>query len=383
MSRTTNTVLMISKPIGPPWDDSAKNIVRSQIIRGKKYKYRVLTTPAGAHELVSGVPGEARPRIITEPIYSGNGAYSPGVAQNLKVMMHGLRARGTSIYHYFFAPNPVTSMAGKMQKQLARVKTVQTVCSAPASFDGIDRFLFSDIVVVLSEDTRLRMVDAGVPEEKLRLIRPCIEPVDPPDSEGRKAIRKANGLPEDGPLVVFPGDYEFSTAAQTVKKAIPALANAFDDVVVVFACRIKREASRDIRDGIKRELHASGLGDRVRFMEHVNDMPAFVGAADVVVMPSESLYAKMDAPLVLLEAMSQGVPLVLAAVPPLGELLDYGVGLGIPPKDDEALADAVQRILDDGELSKKLGAAGEKAAREVFSASTMADAIETIYDEMM
>ena len=152
---------------------------------------------------------------------------------------------------------------------------------------------------------------------------------------------------------------------------------------MVFACRIKREPSRAIRDKIIDDLQTAGHGDRVQFIDRVSDMPALVGAADVVVMPADSLYAKMDVPLVLLEAMSQHVPLVLAKSAPLDELLSFGAGLGVSPGEPEALAEAVTRILGNSSLKKELGMSGARAVQESFSADTMVKAIEAIYDEVL
>jgi glycosyltransferase involved in cell wall biosynthesis len=365
---------MISKPLVPPWDDSAKNIVRSQVIHGKRYSYRVLTDKTA----LSPAPG-----VIAEPVYSGKGEYSPGIKQNLGVMLHGLNPRGASIYHYFFAPNPVTSIAGRLQSAIAGVKTVQTVCSEPGSFDKIGRYLFSDIVVALSQNTKQKLEDAGTAASRIRLVRPGIEPIDPPASDRRSEIRRAHDLPEQGHVVIFPGDYEFSSAAETVARAIPILASSVVGVTWVFACRIKRAPSLAIRDRIRDELYRSGVGNNVKFFESVSDMPAFVGAADVVVMPAERLYAKMDAPLVLLEAMSQRVPLVLADAPPLDEIISLGAAVGMPPGDPEALADAVKTLIVNRELSDKIGFQGERAVKEVFSAAVMAESIEAIYDEIL
>ncbi|MBW2278234.1 MAG: glycosyltransferase family 4 protein, partial [Deltaproteobacteria bacterium] len=286
---------MISKPVVPPWDDSGKNIVRAQVRRGGRYTYRVMTVP-GAPPPASGV--------ICEPIYKGAGRYSPSLSQNLRVLLRGVRPRGVAIYHYFFAPNPASSLAGRVQRMTARVRTVQTVSSTPVSYDHVSKLMFTDKIVVLSRDTERQMIDAGVDPTRLAMIRPGIEPIARPDEGRRAATRKALGI-GPGPLVVFPGDYEVSSAARTVARAVPRLASMHADVTVVFACRTKREASRAIRDRLRREVSAAGVGDRAQFLGAVDDMPALVGAADAIVLPAESLYAKMDAPLVLLEAMSK------------------------------------------------------------------------------
>jgi glycosyltransferase involved in cell wall biosynthesis len=121
----------------------------------------------------------------------------------------------------------------------------------------------------------------------------------------------------------------------------------------------------------------------VIFLERVDNMPAFVGAADLVIMPSESLFAKMDIPLVLLEAISQRVPLVLADVPPLSELLQYGVGFGVPPADEAALVEAIGKVFDNPDSAKTMGLAGEEAVNNIFNAEKMAIAVERIYDEVL
>jgi glycosyltransferase involved in cell wall biosynthesis len=381
--KNNKQVLMISKPLIPPWDDSAKNVVRSQVTRGQKYRYRVLTAKTLPHGLEEDAASLFPDGVVAHPVYTVRGKYRPSFAQNMRVLTYGLLPRGASVYHYFFAPNPLTSMAGRTLQIVNRVKTVQTVCSRPASFDNISRLLFSDMVVVLSNETRNRMIDAGVDGARIRMVRPCIEPIERPNSETRRHIRRDVGLPEEGPVVVFPGDYEFSTASETVARAVPLLYKAIKDITVVFACRIKTATSKTIRNRIRDELKQAGTLHCVKFVESVPDMPSFLGSADVVVMPSESLYAKMDAPLVLLEAMSQQVPLVLADVPPLNELLEFGAGLGVPPGDPQALAAATRRVLETRALGEELGEKGRRAVGDVFSAKTMTESIEMIYDEVL
>ncbi len=367
-------VTMISKPVVPPWDDSAKNIVLHQVTRGERYAYRILTDGSNAPTI---------PGVQSEPLYSSAGSYSPGLMQNLTVMRYGARKRGASIFHYFFAPNPLASLAGQLQRTVTGIRTVHTLCSAPATFEEIDKWMFADRVVVLSSDTEQRLIDAGVNPEKVRWIRPGIEPIPKKDAVERRATRRRYGLTLSGPVVLFPGDYEFSTAAQTVARAVPMLRKAAQGVNVVFACRIKRAPSRVIRDRLRADLEAAGLLATAIFVDRVNDMPALLRASDVVVMPSESLYAKMDVPLVLLEAMSLEVPLVLADVKPLNALIADGAGLGIPPGSPEALAKATLRILGDPQLMKSFGQTGARVMHRDYSATAMAAAIESVYDEVM
>jgi glycosyltransferase involved in cell wall biosynthesis len=365
-------VLMISKPIAPPWNDSAKNIVRDQVRNGARYTYRIMTIP------------DAEPiadAAIHEPVYRSRGELTAGIRQNARVMLRGLRRGDVSIYHYFFAPNGVTSAAGRVQAFVAGVRTVQTICSTPASFERAKRLLFTDRVVALSPDTAEKLERAGVDRARIRMVRPGIVPIPRAGAEERAAVRVKYGIPAAGPAIVFPGDYEFSTAADTVAAAAPALLGAFPSATLVFACRLKTGAAQKIQERIRIGLGA--LAERVVFVNVAPDMPHLVGAADVAVLPAESLYAKMDVPLVLLEAMSQRVPLVVADVPPLAELVGLGAAIGVPPGDAPALAAATKAMLNDVERASRLGEAGERAVNELFSSARMAREVEDIYDELL
>lgn len=363
---------MISKPIAPPWNDSAKVIVRDQAAHGARYTYRIMTTPDAAP-----IAGDA----IREPIYRTAGKLTGGIRQNARVMLRGLRRGDVAIYHYFFAPNRVTSAAGRVQALLAGVRTVQTICSAPASFEGIGRLLFTDRVVALSRDTADKLARAGIDESRIRTVRPGIVPIPRAAAAARAALRRKYGIPAAGPAIFFPGDYEFSTAAATVAGAAPALLAAFPDATIVFACRLKTDAARAHQERIRGELAA--FGDRIAYVNVAPDMPNLIGAADVAVLPAETLYAKMDVPLVLLEAMAQRVPLVVADVPPLAELVALGAALGVAPGDPAALAAATSDLLRNPARAAGLGEAGERAVGDLFSSARMAREVEDLYDELL
>lgn len=87
---------------------------------------------------------------------------------------------------------------------------------------------------------------------------------------------------------------------------------------------------------------------------------ALLGAADVVAMPSvRDDRGNIDGlPIVVLEAMAAGRPLVASAIAgiPLA-VVDQVTGLLVPERDPEALASALGRLIDDPDLGRRLGAA--------------------------
>ncbi len=115
------------------------------------------------------------------------------------------------------------------------------------------------------------------------------------------------------------------------------------------------EAQLAIRgDGSERErLHELvkelGLAHRVRFRGWVADAPAFLDKIDVLVVPSR----EEAMPLVVLEAMHAGLPVVATAVGSLEEVvLDRGTGRIVPPEDVPALTEACRELIADRELRR-------------------------------
>ena len=128
-----------------------------------------------------------------------------------------------------------------------------------------------------------------------------------------------------------------------------------------------------------------GVADRVHFLGKVDQehLVSCYHAADVFVLPS---VARSEAfGIVQIEAMAAGLPVI-------NTRLDSGVpyvsvhnqtGLTVPPADPEALAAAINKLLDDPVLGKKLGAAGHLRACQEFSLQIMTRRTEKLYDRVM
>jgi phosphatidylinositol alpha-1,6-mannosyltransferase len=366
-------VLFVSKPIVPPWHDGSKNLVRD-LARAFTHARPTVLTTADAPPV-----GE---RVACEPVYRAPGRFAPGVAANARVLARLLRGDPHDVWHFVFAPNAASSSAASVAIRARRLagwrgKVVQTIASAPSKFEGVERWLFGDVVVALSEWTRARMLAGGARGDALRVIPPCAVAPDAPSPDRMRLVREKHRL-GDGPIVVYPGDYERSRGAATVAAATPALLRAVPDAQVVFACRAKTPASAKARDVIERAT--SAFGESVRHVGEIDDMHALLAASRVVAFPVDDLYGKVDLPLVLLEAMALGVPLVLARGGPLESL---GMARFVEPGDDEALADELATLLRSDGAARAEGEAGRKLYRARFTPEAVAPRYEALYAELL
>ena len=115
------------------------------------------------------------------------------------------------------------------------------------------------------------------------------------------------------------------------------------------------------------EVERLGLGKEITFLERVADaeLPALVRHARVFVYPSYAEGFGMP----VLEALASGVPVVTSNTTALVEVA-AGAALAVSPDDPKAIADAIEQLLHDAALRKRLGAQGlEVAARHRWDTS--------------
>ena len=130
------------------------------------------------------------------------------------------------------------------------------------------------------------------------------------------------------------------------------------------------------RPALKRQ--AERLGIDVRFLGARTDVDRLLARAEVVVLPS--LHEGMSN--AVMEAMAAGRAVVASDVGGTGELL-RGRGVLVPPADSAALAGALERVLTDHALAKRLGESARAWSRANLSVDSMVDRHVRIYGELL
>lgn len=112
-----------------------------------------------------------------------------------------------------------------------------------------------------------------------------------------------------------------------------------------------------------------------------SDMPQVYAAAHVVCLPS---YHREGIPRVLIEAGACGRAVVAADVSGSRDIVRDGEnGLLVPPRDADALATALRRLIEDSDLRRRLGARGREIARAEYSFESVAAATLAVYRRLL
>jgi glycosyltransferase involved in cell wall biosynthesis len=119
-----------------------------------------------------------------------------------------------------------------------------------------------------------------------------------------------------------------------------------------------------------------GLGGRVVFAGQTSDVAPFYAAADLFALPSHS----EGSPYALLEAMAAGVPVVATRVGGVPEIVSDGESaLVVAPRDEQALAGALSRLLSDESLARALAAAASARAATRHAPETFLRSLTKFY----
>ena len=182
-------------------------------------------------------------------------------------------------------------------------------------------------------------------------------------AEERAALRRRLSLPVDGQLIVFSSRIAPEKDAETLLAALRRLRDRGRDVRVV-----NRSGGHE---AFRAEAERAGVADRViagGALHPHRELPLLYGACDVCVQASREEGLGFSP----LEALASGVPVVAADVGGLREtIVDGETGWTYPVGDADALADAVEAVLDDPAEGRRRAAAGRRMVEERFAAEAV------------
>jgi glycosyltransferase involved in cell wall biosynthesis len=211
-------------------------------------------------------------------------------------------------------------------------------------------------VVVITERLKELLAAEGVAEERLFVAPDGVDLDRFAVACSREEARRALELPQEGRLVVYTGSLYGWKGVQTLAGAASLLPPA---VTTLFVGGGDRDAAAF------REQYAN---DRIRVIGHrpYQDVPLYLAAADVLVLPNSGLSAMSrhyTSPLKLFEYMASGRPIVASDLPSFREILDPQTAVLVPPDDAPALAAGINTVLDDAGLAARLVARARALAQ--------------------
>ena len=233
----------------------------------------------------------------------------------------------------------------------------------------------SRIITVCGPFAR-QLADLGVSPEKISVVHSSVAAASAPRAEDVSELKARLGVGEGERVVLSVGRLSREKghvglvhSLEHLRRIAPAL--RFKLIIV---------GEGPERERVEATASSLGLSESVVFAGHASDVRPYYAVADVLALPSHS----EGSPLVLLEAMAAGVPVVATLVGGVPEVATDGeTALLAAPHDPAAFASALARLLADASLARALASKAAAHVAERFSPEARARSLVEIYSALV
>ena len=181
-----------------------------------------------------------------------------------------------------------------------------------------------------------------------------------------KLLNKEKNIPTKNYCLML-ATYEKRKGHEYLIKAFNEVVKEFDDIEL----RIYGHGQPHEKKYVSELLKKYKIQDKIQLGDFESETEKLIANAKILLVPSQA-YESFG--LTIIEAMSQGIPVITTDVGGMPEVLGSSEAGFICSKNDPSqFADAIKSILNDNVLATKLGQNGKKAFKHRFSASVMAN----------
>ena len=290
------------------------------------------------------------------------------------------KERPDVIVSFMWYPNLITSLARAISRVNTRIILSERI-SLSFSFGFVGNILRSlgmrlfykkaDAIIVNSKKMMQELIEkTKLNEEKIKVI---YNPIDLKEVNALSAQEVSlSWFKENVPVIVAMGRL-------TAQKGFNYLINAVKILTDRgINCRLCILGEGVDKEKLQNQAVNSGIQEKVTFLGVQRNPYKYLARATIFVL--SSLHEGF--PNALLEAMALGIPSIATRCPtgPDELITDGEDGLLVPPRDEKALADAIERLLKDEKLRTKLGANAKKKT-EAFDVNRIVKEYERVLEQ--
>ncbi len=223
-----------------------------------------------------------------------------------------------------------------------------------------------DAVVPVSEKLGRELVKSGVPKGKVRVIRNAWMPTENP--LGRKEAREILGLPQRAFTIGWIGRPIPEKSVDTLIRAF-ALLGVSEARLSLIGAGSQDQTLRALADELS-------VHDRIHWHGVVPEAPNLFAAFDAFALTSLT----EGTPMVLLEAMASGTPIVTTDVGGIPDVVSAREAVLVPPGEPESVAEALLSVHNDPQSARMRAEAAKRRLESEFTVDSWLDQYEQVYD---
>jgi len=231
-----------------------------------------------------------------------------------------------------------------------------------------------DGIIAVAGEVRDRLLEGGVPEERIRVIYGSVDPERFHPGVDGSGLRRELGIPSDAPIVGILANLDAKKDHRTFLQACARVHRARPEARFVMV-------GRGDAQGLRTYGEELGLGGEMVFAGYREDVPECLAAFDVSVNSSSRSEGLSGS---IRESLAMARPVVCTGVGGNTELVvDGRTGTLVEPENPEALAEGILRALDRPEEAEAMARRGHDLVLKEMHPDVRQSRLEALYRELL
>ena len=264
----------------------------------------------------------------------------------------------------------ISLLSGK--KIVLQIHSAIGACRHPEVVEWIARRVFplSDKIMVFSREDR-KKIEPLVPRGKVEIFPNAVIVGEPAATD--RNFKEDLSIPEEGKIVLFASRLIVEKGVYVLLESIPLVVRKDKNVHFLIA----GDGPEKVR--MEEICRQKGIQGNVRFTGHITGdrLSEAFSCADLFAFPT---YHSEGMPMVILEALAAGLPIVSTPFGAIPDILKDGInGFLIEPNAPERLAEKILLVLHREELKKRMKTANLQLAKNEFDREIVLSRLERLY----
>src|SRR3989344_1987303 len=362
-------ILMVTRPLGKPWDEGGKNLAYGLVRNIKNHKINILTK--------NNFFEKVNKNITVEKIYSSSNGGKISHLDKIRLFIRLLKKDNSNIYQFIYTPELITSLFNRFILILKNKRSIQVI---PTSLDNknlINFLIFGNKIVVLSEHTKKNLIKNGF-KNVIKINSGIDTNFFKPNNKDTHLLKKFNL--KNKFVVLVPSELDPKRGTRIVLKSILNLSNLneFKKLFFIFSYRKKDKDSKE-KKFIVSTLNKNNINNFM-LLENFYDTKSLISISDIVLYPTLNMNGKQEIPMILLESLSMKKSIIITDISPLNEILKLKCGIKVKKGDFKEISKVLLKIMRDHKLKRIMERNGRKTVLKNFNIVDIAKEYEKLYE---
>jgi glycosyltransferase involved in cell wall biosynthesis len=245
------------------------------------------------------------------------------------------------------------------------------------------KYFLKDVkkIIAISDNVKQSLNEIGIPPDKIAVIPPIVDfSIFNPDVSG-KNIRDVFGIGDEF-TILYLGNLTKTKGIDTVLDAFGMVKKQYPDIKLLSGIELTHSGTDIRKNEILSKIKTHNLTQNIIELGLIKKVESVMAAADVVVAPFQDTYGVADLPLVVIESMAVGTPVITTTVGGIPEIVNNGEnGILINPDNHLILSREIIKLIENLEERKEIGKKAASFIREKFPENEIIETTKQVYEE--